>query len=303
MSNNESVKERIAFKLEASSFIFKNTKVVVLFYVSCFFSCAGCAYQSQDNFSIGFQEVLEGDSIITRFPVPHGFERLRVAENSFESYLRNLPLKPEGSPILAFNGSVLEKDGVYAAVVDLPIGNRDLHQCADAVMRLRAEYLWRQGRFDEIHFHFTNGFDVAYSKWMQGYRVVIEGNETYWTTEPKSPSNTYKDFWNYMETIFMYAGTISLSKELKPVDVKDMKIGDIFIQGGSPGHAVIVVDMAVNPENQERVFMLAQSYMPAQNLQVLLNPLTNDVWYNTNQMYPLKTPEWTFYSGSLKRFN
>jgi hypothetical protein len=303
MNNNEYVKERCAIKLEASSFILKNTKVVILFYVSCFISCAGCAYQSQDNFSIGFQKVLEGDSIITRFPVPHGFERLRFAENGFESYLRNLPLKPEGSPILAFNGSVLEKDGVYAAVVDLPIGNKDLHQCADALIRLRAEYLWRQGRFDEIHFHFTNGFDVAYSKWMQGYRVVIEGNETYWTTEPKSPSNTYKDFWNYMETIFMYAGTISLSKELKPVDVKDMKIGDIFIQGGSPGHAVIVVDMAVNPENQERVFMLAQSYMPAQNLQVLLNPLTNDVWYNTNQMYPLKTPEWTFYSGSLKRFN
>lgn len=243
-----------------------------------------------------------GDTLHLRFPPPIGFERVGVSTNSFESYLRNLPLKPEGSPILAFNGRVVKKEGVYAAVVDLPIGNRDLHQCADALMRLRAEYLWRQGRFDEIHFHFTNGFDVAYSKWMREYRVVIEGNETYWTTEPKSPSNTYKDFWNYMETIFMYAGTLSLSKELDKVELVDMQIGDVFIKGGSPGHAVIVVDMAVNPKNQEKVFMLAQSYMPAQNLQVLLNPLTNDVWYNTNQMYPLKTPEWTFDQGSLKRF-
>ncbi len=303
MNNNEYVKERCAIKLEASSFILKNTKVVILFYVSCFISCAGCAYQSQDNFSIGFQKVLEGDSIITRFPVPQGFERLRIAENGFESYLRNLPLKPEGSPILNFNGGVLDKKGVYAAVVDLPIGNKDLHQCADAVMRLRAEYLWRQERFDEIHFHFTNGFDVAYSKWMQGYRVVIEGNNTYWTTHQYAPSNTYKDFWNYMETIFMYAGTLSLSKEMKSIEPMDMNIGDVFIQEGSPGHAVIVVDMAVNPENQERVFMLAQSYMPAQNLQILLNPATGDVWYNTHDLYPLETPEWTFNSGSLKRFN
>ena len=237
-----------------------------------------------------------------RFKAPDGFEREFQDSASFGYYLRHLPLKPEGAPLLAFNGSVLEKNRVYAAVVDLPIGNKDLHQCADAVMRLRAEYLWRQGRFDEIHFHFTNGFDVPYSKWMQGYRVVIEGNKTYWTTEPKSPSNTYQDFWRYMETIFMYAGTLSLSKELNPIDIKDIKIGDVFIQGGSPGHAAIVVDMAVNPENQERVFILAQSYMPAQNLQVLLNPRTNDVWYNTNQMYPLETPEWTFDKGSLKRF-
>lgn len=275
---------------------------VLLGLLFCNMGCNDAASQYVDNDKTSKSKG-SGDTLHLRFPPPIGFERLGENTNSFGSYLRHLPLKPEGSPLLAFNGEVLEKEGVYAAVVDLPIGKRDLHQCADAVMRLRAEYLWQQARFDEIHFHFTNGFDVAYSKWMRGYRVVIEGNETYWTTEPKSPSNTYKDFWNYMETIFMYAGTLSLSKELDKVELVDMQIGDVFIQGGSPGHAVIVVDMAVNPENQERVFMLAQSYMPAQNLQVLLNPLTNDVWYNTNQMYPLKTPEWTFDQGSLKRFH
>ncbi len=281
----------------------KYTFVLLMLYTSSFIACSGCSDQSHDTVSSGNQNGSDGDSITTRFSAPLGFDRLRVAENGFESYLRNLPLKPAGSPILDFSGVVLKKEGVYAAVVDLPIGNRDLHQCADAVMRLRAEYLWRQERFDEIHFHFTNGFDVAYSKWMQGYRVVIEGNKTYWTAQPKSPSNTYQDFWSYMETIFMYAGTLSLSKEMKSIEPMNMNIGDVFIQGGSPGHAVIVVDMAVNPENQERVFMLAQSYMPAQNLQVLLNPVSGDVWYNTHDLYPLETPEWTFAEGSLKRFN
>jgi len=268
----------------------------------------GCIGSVQENSSSKsgsndhFHDTLVGDNIASRFGVPDGFERLKEDSVSFGHYLRELPLKPKGSPLLAYNGGMLEKEGVYAAVVDLPIGNKDLHQCADAVMRLRAEYLWRQRRYDEIHFHFTNGFDVAYSKWMQGFRIVIEGNKTYWNNSPKAPSNTHQDFWSYMETIFMYAGTLSLSKEMDRVEGVDMKIGDVFIQGGSPGHAVIVVDMAVNPENQERVFMLAQSYMPAQQLQILINPSSNDVWYNTKELYPLVTPEWTFESGSLKQF-
>ncbi len=46
-----------------------------------------------------------------------------------------------------------------------------------------------------------------------------------------------------MRIVFAYAGTLSLYEELESVPIKDMDIGDIFVQGGSPGHAVIVVDM------------------------------------------------------------
>lgn len=119
-----------------------------------------------------------------------------------------------------------------------------------------------------------------------------------------NPSNTYNDLWKYLELIFSYAGTLSLSKELKPAEIDDVQIGDIFIQGGSPGHAIIVVDMAVNSQTKEKIFLLAQSYMPAQEIQLLKNPNDEMIspWYSTDFGNDLHTPEWTFTKYDLKRF-
>ena len=82
----------------------------------------------------------------------------------------------------------------------------------------------------------------------------------------------------------------------------DIQVGDVFIQGGFPGHAVIVVDMVKNQEGEKR-FMLAQSYMPAQELQVLKNPASDEPWYSIPKLHEkLVTPEWNFASTDLKRF-
>lgn len=244
----------------------------------------------------------KGTTISTRFNVPAGYERTKETENSFQSYLRNLPLKPDGSDVLYYDGRK-KSNQVFVAVVDLEIGKRDLHQCADAVMRLRGEYLWNTQQYDKIHFNFTNGFRVDYSKWMQGQRVGIDGNRTYWKSGGTA-SNTYASFWKYMELIFTYAGTLSLDKELKPTSIDHLKIGDVFIKGGSPGHAVIVVDMAIDKSSGEKLFMLAQSYMPAQEIQVLKNFNQQNIspWYSTNNLTKLDTPEWNFSIEQLKSF-
>ena len=102
----------------------------------------------------------EGTSIKTRFNPPAGYERVNLDSNSYSSYLQNLPLKKHGAIVLHYDGSQKFSVGVYEAVVDLEIGKKNLHQCADAIMRLRAEYLWNQKRYNEIHFNFTNGFRV-----------------------------------------------------------------------------------------------------------------------------------------------
>ena len=244
-----------------------------------------------------------GRTIIDRFNPPRGYKRVQVEESSFEAYLHDLPLKEAGSKVLYYDGSTKVNREVYRAVIDLPIGRKNLHQCADAVIRLRAEYLYGINAFDSIHFNFTNGFRVDYSEWIKGKRIRVKGNKTWWEQAAPS-SDSYADFWKYLETLFMYAGTLSLSKEMKPVETEEMQIGDVFIQGGSPGHAVIVVDMVENSHTGEKLFMLAQSYMPAQDLQILANPSDSRIspWYSLDFGGVLRTPEWTFTEDDLKRF-
>jgi len=242
-----------------------------------------------------------GMTIRERYKAPEGFQRVAADSGSFAFYLRHLPLKPDGAEVTYYNGGKKSARGVYKSVVDLPIGNKNLHQCADAVMRFRAEYLWRTGQQNSIHFNFTNGFRVNYSEWLKGGRMVVSGNSTYWKAG-SARSNTYDTFWSYMELIFNYAGTLSLSRELKARDYPEIQIGDVFIKGGSPGHAVIVVDMVQHPETGEKKFLLAQSYMPAQETQVLLTPQGTSSWYSISGPGTVDTPEWTFSTDQLKHF-
>ncbi len=246
----------------------------------------------------------EGSNISTAIIVPEGYERSKVTSNSFAEYLRKLPLKPAGSPVLRHNGELKDNQNAHVAVVDLPIGKKNLHQCADAAMRLRAEYLWKRGLYSQIHFNFTSGFRADYSKWKEGYRIVLNGNDATWVKNTTA-SNSYDSFWKYLETVFSYAGSLSLSKELKAVGLDEMEIGDVFIRGGTPGHVVMVVDMAVQPQSGQKLFLLAQSFMPAQEIEILKNPNSNSLspWYSLDFKGDLQTPEWLFYRNELKRFN
>lgn len=244
-----------------------------------------------------------GTTLSARFLPPNGYVRIPVDTISFGYYLRNLPLKPQHMPVRLFDGSIKANPNVYVAVVDQPIGKKDLHQCADAVMHLRADHLWQTGQYDRIHFDLTNGFRMDYSEWMKGKRLSVSGNKTTWV-QTGAPGNTQDDLWNYLEKVFTFAGTLSLSRELISIPVDSMQIGDVFINGGSPGHAVIVVDMAVDTLTQKKIFMLAQSYMPAQETQILANQEAPDIspWYSLDFGATLHTPEYWFSNNKLMRF-
>ena len=246
----------------------------------------------------------DGMTLEDRFQVPEGYERLKVEPGSFEEYLRKLSLKPHGTKVHYYNGRTKLRN-VHDGVIAMEIGDRDLQQCADAVIRLRAEYLFQKEEYEKIHFNFTNGFKAEYAKWREGYRIAVKGNEVSWVRGNSDDPQSYKEFRKYLDMVFAYAGTLSLSRELTAKELSEMQIGDVFIQGGSPGHCVIVVDMAVHQETGEKLFMLAQSYMPAQDIHILNIEQNKEIspWYPLNFTGQLKTPEWTFEHTDLKQFN
>ena len=228
-----------------------------------------------------------GETIFRRFKPPPGFSRTVIDTSSFGFYLRHLKLKIFGTTVRYYDGQPKNKRNVYISVIDMDIGNRDLQQCADAIMRLRSEFLYDRQRYRDIHFNFVSDGQPRY------YEEFNEGD------------HSYGKFRKYLDYIFSYANTRSLSQELISLDsIVEMQIGDVFIQTGNPyGHAVIVVDLAENPDTGEKVYMLAQSYMPAQDIQVLINRENSRIspWYILDEG-PIETPEWTFNPGDLKRF-
>ncbi len=164
----------------------------------------------------------DGMTIETRYNAPAGYKRVAVEKGSFGDFLRNQKLKPYGEKALYYNGQAKRSEGIYDSVIDVEIGDRDLHQCADAIMLIRAEYFYQKKEYDKINFNFVSGFNAQYSKWMQGYRINPNGKGSYY--KKASPSNTYKDFRSFMNIVFGYAGTLSMEKEMKPQSLENMKI-------------------------------------------------------------------------------
>lgn len=244
----------------------------------------------------------EGLTLEQRFLTPEGYTRVPKEMGSFQGFLRRYELKPDGSPVLLYDGSEKRNQTAHAAVFSMPVFDRDLQQCADSVMRIYAEYFWKMGDYDAIAFHLTNGFLMDYPTWKSGKRLAVDGNTTSWVSKA-GQDDSHEAFLSYLKTVMIYAGTLSLNEESSPVALSDIQAGDMFIKGGSPGHCVMVADVAADRAGN-RCFLLAQGYMPAQDFQILKNPLhEDDPWYYASEIqYPFVTPEYVFDEGSLKRW-
>jgi hypothetical protein len=259
------------------------------------------AAHAEDRAPYPWSTAAAAGTVESRVPVPPGYRRLVAAPGSFAAWLRGLPVKPGRPDVLLFSGKKKWNQEAHHVVLDIDVGNRDRQQCADAVMRLRAEYLHQAGQDREICFRFTNGTPARFADWQNGLRPQMSERKTPWRKTAAAETG-YASFRRYLDLVFSYAGTLSLERELdKVTDMRRLEAGDVFIQGGSPGHAVIVVDVAED-EQGRRAVLLAQSYMPAQNIHVLRNTPDNP-WYVIAGDGPLATPEWTFPAGALRRFS
>ena len=240
----------------------------------------------------------DGMTVATRINTPEGF--MRKEDNAYEDFIRNQTLMPHGSPVVLYNGTEKGNQNAHVAVFSIDVGERDRQQCADAALRLRCEFLFSTNQHDKINYHLTNGDEFPYAKYREGYRLKVDGHNTS-LVKTANADSSYAVFRKYCDILFAYAGTISVEKESQSISKEEMRIGDIFVKGGSPGHCVIVIDMCENADGS-KMFLLGQSYMPAQQIHILKNPASENPWYSVAGLtYPFSTPEWTFESECLKR--
>ncbi len=235
---------------------------------------------------------------------PNNCVRVEANSDSFGAWLRKLPLKSPSSRINLYNGTrKLYQFGLYR-VIDLNVGDKDLQQCADVAIRLRSDFLLSQQRTDDIAFNFTSGDRAYYKKWIAGERPIMNGNDVTWRKTAKIDSS-YENFQKYLNTIFMYAGSYSLSQELKKVEsANKVEIGNCLIQGGFPGHVIIVVDVAIDTTSMEKYVMFAQGYTPAQDIHIVRNLEEAELspWYRVVKDQQIETPEWNFKWSDLFAF-
>ena len=227
---------------------------------------------------------------------------MEAEKGSFADFIGNYPLEPDGTPVYYFDKREKSGDG-HAAVFSMEVGEEDLQQCADSIMRIYAEYLYKSGNEDRISFKFVDGFVCDYNHWKQGYRVKFADDKPYWEKKTDA-DNSEETFKKYLRIVFAYSSTLSMEKEAKPIDISQLQVGDIFIKGGSPGHVVMVADICEN-EAGEKAFLLAQGFMPAQSFHIIKNPAhSEDLWYYESEVkYPFRTQSYTFEEGSLRRLS
>lgn len=189
------------------------------------------------------------------FPVPLGAER--VETDAFGTWLRSRRVKAAGVGVKTHDGRAVHH---RARVVELPLVRGDLQQCADSVIRLRAE--WQKETGQPVSFHATSGDPMPWSRWQQGERPIEKAGRLQWV------AGTQGGWDSYLARVFNWAGTRSLhAYDSVPAD-GEPRVGDLLVAPGSPGHAVILLDVA--RRGDERFVLVGEGFMPAQDFHVEL---------------------------------
>lgn len=232
---------------------------------------------------------------------PGGYTRVEVAEGSFAAWLRNLPIRTDRAHVLSHANRRLNSPSRFVVYLDIS----RVQECADSAIRLHAEWLWSRGKIHDIGYHFTSGDLSTYEDWVAGERFRVAGSSVE-RVKGAARGHSRSSLSSYFTRLFTYAGTRSLRLDSDPVAAKDARAGDFFVAPGSPGHAVMILDIVEN-EDGERRALIGQGFMPAQDFHVVKDSrrALDDVWFTlpSSANDTIKTPSWKAFSGKdLRRF-
>lgn len=229
-------------------------------------------------------------------PGPVSYSLAPVRDSSWQHFLRHLPARP--GEVVDYTDAPIHNQDKHIAVVAYDVGRRDLQQCADALMRLRAEYLFARKQYDRIAFHFTSGDLYSWKDYCRGLRPRVRGSRVEFVNGAPC-AMTYRALRAYLDIVYAYAGTISLARELKPA--AGFGIGTVIIKPGSPGHCCIIVDEARRSDGT-KVYKLAEGYTPAQSIYILKNGADGSPWHELKEGAPVLTASYHFTTYQLRQF-
>lgn len=194
-------------------------------------------------------------------PTPIGYERVEAEKGSYQEWLRELPLKPKGAKVMLYTGGEANYQFLYTGVIDMPLLS-NAEQCADVTMRLRAEYLFRSGRFSDICFTDVDGKRLKYSG-----------------------GQSRKAFEKYLRKAYERCSTYSVKKETQPRKISEVEAGDVLVYPARKlegmGHALIVVDVA--RKGNKVAIMCAEGNTPARDIHIVRNPnVMRNPWFFFN---------------------
>ena len=230
-------------------------------------------------------------TIETKFSLPDGYERVII--NEFHKWVISQPLKMNNK-VFYTNGDEKMNNNIWAAVFDYELGSHKYHQCADAAIYLNAVFKYENGYKNRLNYSFTNGDKTSYIDWLNGANYKLNPNDQndLIKTFNSSREDNLNTFYDWLKTLWTWAGTGSLPYDTIEIEIFDMEPGDIFNQSG---HAISVIDVIINKDNGKKKFMISQSFMVDPTMgdeqHVLLNPKSGNVWYDLIDD-TVFTPEW-----------
>ncbi len=240
-------------------------------------------------------------SLEQAFEPPEGYTRIDLETGSFGAWLRGLPLRLDREHVLARSGRRLASPS--AAVIYLNVLRHQ--QCADSAIRLHAEWLWSQSRPDAIAYHFTSGDLSTWQQWSQGERFRVAGSLVR-RVNTGTTSRGRDALEAYLGHLFTYAGTRSLHRDSRRTAPSKARPGDFFVAPGSPGHAVVILDIVQSDDGKRRA-LIGQGFMPTQEFHVVRShQALEHVWFELPETEEdmIKTPSWEAFRGAdLRRFD
>jgi hypothetical protein len=245
----------------------------------------------------------EGNTIKERVVVPDGYTRVAYPAGSFQAFIQQYPLKAAGTKVINYDGSKYYYQSGHIGVLALSVPKNGLQQCADALIRLRAEYLWKTHQKEKIGFEFTSGHYCSWIQYAAGFRPKVKGNKVSFHRTAKADASK-ASFYRYLNLIYTYSGTLSLFNELPKITKTDnLQIGDMLVRPGTPGHIVMIVDEIKDAFGNKR-FVLAQGNTPAQSVHMLKNLSDTQMspWYELPQQAFIEIPGYYFEKSKFVRF-